>query len=78
MIKSRRVRCLGLVALFKYVRNMVGNDKLVPAQGMKDYGKVNIRLQTFLTSALNGDEWPTLLSVRFTRPFPEKKPFPFE
>jgi len=78
VIKSRRVRWLGLVALFRCVRNVVGNDKVVPAQTMNEYGKVNIRLQTFLTSVLNGDEWSTLRSVRFTRPSQKKNPFPFE
>ena len=52
---------------------MVGNEKVVPAHAMKEYGKVNIRRQTFLTSALNGDEWPTLRSVRFT-PLSQKNP----
>lgn len=69
---------LGIIDVFKCVGNVVGNDRVVPAQAMKEYGKVNILLQTFLTLALNGDEWSNLRSVRFSRPLPEKNPFPVE
>jgi hypothetical protein len=41
-------------------------EEVFPVQAMKAYGGAEVQFHSFLTTALNGDEWLTPRPVRFT------------
>jgi hypothetical protein len=54
-----------LYGVYKQLHKKV-NGEVVPVHAMKAHGGIKVQLHSFLTWALDGGEWLTSLSGRFT------------